>query len=192
MALGTPTSGEATDADADELWAFSVGFYGYRSVGSDCLALQDTFGADVNLVLLLLYAATRGIALNVDHVARLDRSCAQWRQAVIRPLREARRATGMTDLRAAAGVQSTLKSAELACERIAQGILARELRELSRPTDLRTPLQLGKANLLAYREFLPFAVGAVEDLLVAFRDFVRERDTVRSTAIDPTDPRGPR
>jgi uncharacterized protein (TIGR02444 family) len=177
MSLGPSAAHDGTCADEDELWTFSVTFYGHRSVSRYCLALQDAWGADVNIILVLLYAATRGIALSADHVSQLDRTCAQWRETVIRPLREARRATKIADLPASVDVYSMLKSAEIAAEKVAQHILARELQQLSRPTDARTPLQLGRANLLVYRDFVPMSDVTIDDLLEAFADFVRASTT---------------
>jgi uncharacterized protein (TIGR02444 family) len=162
-----------TCAGEDELWTFSVSLYGHRLVRRYCLALQDASGADVNIILLLLYAATRGIALTADHVSQLDRCCAQWRETVIRPLREARRAAKSAKLPGSTDVYSMLKSGEIASERVGQRILGRELQQLSQPTDARTPLQLGRANLLAYRDVVPMADAAIDDLLEAFSDFVR-------------------
>lgn len=173
MALGPSAANGGTCADEDELWTFSVSFYGHRSVSRYCLALQDASAADVNIILLLLYAATRSIALTADHVSQLDRSCAQWRETVIRPLRETRRAAKIADLPGSTDVYSMLKSAEIASEKVGQCILARELQKLSRPTDARTPLQLGRANLLAYKDLLPMNDAAIDDLLAAFSDFVR-------------------
>ena len=174
MSLGPAASCGATEVGESEFWAFSVDFYGRPSVSSHCLALQDASGADVNLILLLLYAATKGIALSVDHVAQLDRSCAEWRESVIRPLRAARRATKTLGMPDAGQLYSALKSAEIASEKVAQYRLARGLHELSRPTDSRTPSEVGRANLLAYSDLLPLPEVVVEDLLVAFSDLVHQ------------------
>ena len=179
-------SRDVNPIDADALWEFSLAFYEHPGVSRHCLALQDEAGADVNLVLALLFAATRRTALGVDDVRRIDRSCARWREAVIQPLRAVRRAASMGGAPDAADVYSTLKSAELVAERSEQRLLARELGELPRPaatqlsaTDTATPtvdpkaaLEIARANLAAYRVMVPIADSSTEALLLAFAEFI--------------------
>lgn len=46
--------------NADELWQFSEQHYGRPGVATACLALQDDYGANVNLLLLLLLLEEQG------------------------------------------------------------------------------------------------------------------------------------
>ncbi len=72
-------------------WRFSLRFYGRPDVAPACLALQDDAGADVNLLLFLLFLAEQKRRLSPEDIGRLDVAVAQWREAVVKPLRELRR-----------------------------------------------------------------------------------------------------
>jgi uncharacterized protein (TIGR02444 family) len=66
-------------------------FYGRPGISPACLALQDGAGADVNLLLFLLFLAEQKRRLNSEDIERLDVAVAQWREAVVKPLRDLRR-----------------------------------------------------------------------------------------------------
>ena len=72
-------------------WRFSLRFYGRPQIAPACHALQDNGGADVNVLLFLLFLANRKRQVSADEVARLDAAVAQWREAVVKPLRDLRR-----------------------------------------------------------------------------------------------------
>src|SRR3954470_15433331 len=78
--------------DDSPFWRFSLRFYARAKVASACLALQDETGADVNLVLFLLFLADHQRQVAQAEVARLDHSVQGWRSEVVKPLREIRRA----------------------------------------------------------------------------------------------------
>lgn len=72
-------------------WRFSLRFYARPHIAEACLALQDNSGADVNILLFVLYLAHNRKQLSAAEIARLDSAVAQWREAVVRPLRTLRR-----------------------------------------------------------------------------------------------------
>lgn len=72
-------------------WRFSLRFYARPRIAEACLALQDNSGADVNILLFVLYLADHRKQLSAGEIARLDSAVAQWREAVVRPLRALRR-----------------------------------------------------------------------------------------------------
>ena len=72
-------------------WRFSLRFYGRPGVADACLSLQDKAGADVNLLLFLLFLAGRKRQLGADEISRLDAAVSQWRESVVKPLRALRR-----------------------------------------------------------------------------------------------------
>ena len=51
---------------ADALWAFSLQAYARPGAAPACLRCQDEAGADVNIVLFLLWHAARGRAVARD------------------------------------------------------------------------------------------------------------------------------
>jgi uncharacterized protein (TIGR02444 family) len=75
----------------DGFWGFSLRIYARPDVPQACLALQDEGGADVNLVLFLLYLADCGRMLDEAAVAALDQATRDWREQVVKPLRGVRR-----------------------------------------------------------------------------------------------------
>ena len=54
-------------------WRFSLRFYRQPEVADACIRLQEEAGIDVNLLLFLLWHATRKRALSATEVAELER-----------------------------------------------------------------------------------------------------------------------
>ncbi len=55
------------------------------------LRCKDEHGADVNIVICLLWRATRGESLDLDEITRLDGCVSRWRSNVVVPIRHIRR-----------------------------------------------------------------------------------------------------
>jgi uncharacterized protein (TIGR02444 family) len=112
-------------------WTFSVALYGRPGVAPACLALQDRFGCDVNLLLFAIWAARCGTALGPKEFERLDAAVAPWRARVIEPIRSLRRQLKQDPVGAAPELaeacRQALLKAELEAERAAQELLARAL-----------------------------------------------------------------
>lgn len=113
-------------------WSFALDIYARPGVSDACLLLQDRAGVDVNVLLLVLYAATRrGVALSRNDLQDMDNAVVAWRQEVVIPLRTARRrlktgpAPAPTD--ATETLRRHIKQAELQAEQIEQAVLARWL-----------------------------------------------------------------
>src|ERR1039457_46057 len=113
-------------------WNFSLAGYGASAIQDECLALQDQFGLDVNLVLLCAFLGARhGAALTSDDIASARSQVRQWHEQIVRPLRAARRNLKTIELhdadaaRAAAQLGTQVKAAELESERIEQMTLER-------------------------------------------------------------------
>ena len=97
-------------------WNFAVAGYGRDGVSSACLALQESTGADVNVVLFCVWLASGGQSLSpiLGEVLAISR---RW-QAVIAPLRQARRELkALQDENAARTLRDRVKAAELDAER---------------------------------------------------------------------------
>jgi uncharacterized protein (TIGR02444 family) len=112
---------------ASPFWNFSV--YGAGAVQDECLALQDQFGVDVNLVLLCAFAgAVHDVALTPDDIASARALVAPWHKDIVSSLRAARRRLKAIDMSGADAVQAAdlltqVKAAELESERIEQTML---------------------------------------------------------------------
>lgn len=113
-------------------WGFSLAVYGAEPVQSECLALQDRFGLDINLVLFCAFVgAMRGISLTAADIATARAEVADWHQAIVRPLRAARRrlkTIPLADARtaeAAAQLRTRVKEVELESEYVEHLVLER-------------------------------------------------------------------
>jgi uncharacterized protein (TIGR02444 family) len=75
----------------DALWQFTLAAYKREGVPAACLALQDEYGLDVNVLFLCLFAGARGHELPTHEFALIDDIVAPWKESVIHPLRSVRR-----------------------------------------------------------------------------------------------------
>jgi uncharacterized protein (TIGR02444 family) len=114
---------QSEPTEASPFWRFSLSFYRMEGVAPACLVLQDEAGADVNLVLLLLWCASQGWQLSRAEIADIDHLCAPWRATAVLPLRTLRRALKAPPLLAAATAEAfrgKVKTVELEAERLQQ------------------------------------------------------------------------
>lgn len=116
----------ATATPPPGFWAFSRDLYDRPGLAAACLALQDGHGADVNLLLLGFWRASRGFAgWAPGELDRAEAAVAPVR-AVLGPLRQARRALKalQADEPVAGLLYTEAKALELEVERVAQAWLA--------------------------------------------------------------------
>lgn len=104
-------------------WKYSCDVYAKGEVAMICLALQDDFGMDVNMILYGAWIGEQGVGLSQEHVCGVDKQVAQWRAEVLLPLRALRRE--LKDLAASAGSGSyeELKALELDAEEQQQQLM---------------------------------------------------------------------
>lgn len=119
---------------AEGLWDFSLRIYRRPGVSEACLMLQDTAGADVNIILFCLWlAAARNPPLTPETLASLDHQVAAWRSGVIEPLRAIRRAfNDFSGLSIGGHVKNQIRQAEFEAEH-AEQILLQSLAGEPRP-----------------------------------------------------------
>jgi uncharacterized protein (TIGR02444 family) len=132
-------------------------------VAEACLALQDAHDIDVNLLLLCCWTGGRGQVLSTDHMVRLIESAGPWHEAVVKPLRSARRWLKTQDrapAKAAERLRQAVKAHELEAECLEQAILAAQadLLEQTAPDTSPGPLALMGANFAAYMKHLGLAL----------------------------------
>ncbi len=155
---------------SEAFWNFSLEFYAAPGVEESCLALQDRRGADVNLVLLALWAASRGRLLDTETIATAERIARPWRETVTEPIRAARRALKEPpagfDGEAASALRRRLQALEIEAERLQQMAIAENLQA----SGAHAPAEAARGNLALYEAFLGkvFARAPVEALLAAF------------------------
>jgi uncharacterized protein (TIGR02444 family) len=104
-------------------WTFSLKVYAAEGVQAECLALQEQYGLDVNLLLFCAYAgAVECVALSMDDVASVAAAVEGWHKDVVRPLRHARRALKAHEPDAAP-LRTNVKRSELEAEQIEQAMI---------------------------------------------------------------------
>ncbi|MGH7153625.1 MAG: TIGR02444 family protein [Acetobacteraceae bacterium] len=133
---------------ADALWTFAVAFYDRPGVSGACLQLQDDYGADVNMVLFALWCASRGSVLDAASLAAADAAVAPWREAIVRGIRQVRRALKPPpgppfDPAETESLRQKLLSAELLAERLQLQVLP----AFAPPPGTKAPAAAAEANL---------------------------------------------
>lgn len=113
-------------------WDFSLDVYAQEGVAEACLRLQDKHGYDVNLLLFACWAGRcRGAAITEPDWRDLIASTRFWREEIIGPLRQARRAFKSASLEAdwghLGGLRQRVGDIELECERVEQDFLVSKL-----------------------------------------------------------------
>jgi uncharacterized protein (TIGR02444 family) len=163
--------------DESPFWRFSLRFYSRPAVAAACLALQDEAGADVNLLLFLLFLAEHRRVVTRDDIARLDDAVRAWRDDVVKPLRELRRVLkagiGEIPIAVSETFRGQIKRLELESEQIEQHVLERcEPANVGRPAPFRDAA--AEANLAAYGDHLGgLPAPAVSAILVGFGEFAK-------------------
>lgn len=142
-----------TQAETTPFWRFSLHFYRQTGVSDACIALQDTCGVDVNLLLYLFWLASEGRLLGADEVKKLDDKVRTWRELTIMPIRDARRRLKGAPTLVESGKQEAfrnkVKAVELEAERLQQEALYQFTRSgpLGKPA---LPKSAAPANVGAY------------------------------------------
>lgn len=103
------------------LWQYSLATYRRDPVARCCLAAQDELGLDVNLLLYAGWLAQQGLMLDALHLQALQAVLTPWREQVVQPLRQLRRA--WRELAPARGLYAQLKALELAAEQQQQEMI---------------------------------------------------------------------
>ena len=75
---------------SNPFWDYSIAVYSRQGVAPACLALQDSFDLDVNLLLYAAWLAHLGQRLDQDHLSAVEALVADWRDNMVRPLRRVR------------------------------------------------------------------------------------------------------
>jgi uncharacterized protein (TIGR02444 family) len=149
---------EPAKSPGSAFWTFSLHVYGQPGVPAACLALQDSRGVDVNLLLLALWLGTRGRHVEEADLRRLDEQIQPWRSAVVVPLRQVRRVlkapTPSMDAALAGRLRDKVKSVELEAERLQQEALFALVEAEPPGRDAKAGPSLLRSNVEAYARLL--------------------------------------
>ena len=122
----------------EEFWDFSLKIYRLPGVADRLIALQDDYGADVNLVLFCCWCGQEGrMPLDATFFERADRILGEWRREVIEVLRSLRREMkgGIRGIspETSEPIRGEVKRLELNAERVMQSALAMLAPSVVRP-----------------------------------------------------------
>ncbi|HEY2756733.1 MAG TPA: TIGR02444 family protein [Pseudolabrys sp.] len=125
-AAGRPLpSGDGDSAlDLDNaFWRFSLAVYASDGVAQECLALQDSSKADVNLLLFCAWMGARNIALTRRDLEAAGLAVEVWHAGVVRRLRGVRQQIKALARAEFEAFRAQVKSLELEAEQVEQAIL---------------------------------------------------------------------
>jgi uncharacterized protein (TIGR02444 family) len=165
----TPTQTETTP-----FWRFSLYFYRQPTVSDACIALQDEYGVDVNLLLFLLWLADQGRQLSADEVKKVDEKVRDWRNFTVIPIRNIRRKLRSARTLVVAAEQEVFRTKVKGIELEAERLQQQTLYALSQSGPLGTqadPNAAAHANVCAYEHIMgaTFPRGAMDALQGAFK-----------------------
>lgn len=106
-------------------WRFSLAVYAGDGVAAECLALQESRGIDVNLLLYCAWMGWRGVVLTEQELTAAAQLADNWHQTVVRSLRTVRQGIKTSGVKAFEPFRNRVKSLELQAEQIEQALLFR-------------------------------------------------------------------
>jgi len=112
-------------------WQYSLSVYAQPEVARLCLQLQDTWGLNVNLLLLCGWAANQGVRLSSQDFQQLKGAIAPLNQDLTEPLRQLRRSVDEMAIGDdwKADLKKRLLSLELTMEQMQQSARYREIKQ---------------------------------------------------------------
>jgi uncharacterized protein (TIGR02444 family) len=157
-------NGNRPRREAHALWRFSLAVYRRPGVEAACLALQDRWATDTNLLLLCCWLAVDGRALDKRTLRCAMSAVAHGQAEVIAPLRRARRALKSASLpgRWAADLRKRIAAVELDMEYLEQCALVELADGLPPLTRRKSPHDTARASIDRYLALLSVPAAAAE------------------------------
>ena len=105
----------------NDLWSFATRVYAVPEVAAACLAAQDEYSIDVNLLLYGAWLGKSGKRLDKTHLDDAEARVAHWRQRSVQPLRRVRRY--LKEAQGAEALRQRVSELELAAEQYQLALL---------------------------------------------------------------------
>jgi uncharacterized protein (TIGR02444 family) len=107
----------------ESLWSFAIRVYRRRGISEACLALQERFSIDVNVLLFAAWMGSeRRVELSRSDLIRVRDEVRAWHDEVVRPLRAVRQRMKLgpkpAPSSATEALRTKLKAVEIESERI--------------------------------------------------------------------------
>jgi uncharacterized protein (TIGR02444 family) len=166
-------SEQGSQPSGSPFWRFSLQFYRQPGVAEACIALQEESGADVNLLLFLLWHAAQRRRLAAADITALEQKIAPWREVAVIPLRAVRRSLktppALVEAPAAEAFRTRIKAVELEAERLQQEAMYALVRAGLLGEEAPSVAEASRANVRAYEGLCraAFAPSAIETALMA-------------------------
>jgi|SRR5215467_961843 uncharacterized protein (TIGR02444 family) len=151
-------------------WRFSLRFYRQPGAADACIALQDSCGVDVNILLFFLWLATARRCVPPAVARAVCAKVGPWRDDVVAPLRTLRRrlkdGSSLVERNTAELFRTKIKAVELESERLQQEAMF-ALADGLATESVPTVEAAARANVAAYEQVLArtFAPDPVEVLI---------------------------
>lgn len=163
-----------TQTETTPFWRFSLSFYRQPGVSDACIALQDSFGVDVNLLLFLFWLAGDGRKLSAEDVEKLDDRVRSWRELTVIPIRDTRRKLKGAATLVEPGKQEAFRNKVKAVELDAERLQQEALYDFTAKGPLGAsaqPQDAAMANIVAYEGVIgrKFPKAAIDILVNGFK-----------------------
>jgi uncharacterized protein (TIGR02444 family) len=79
------------ETNAPPIWDFVLGYYRQQGVSESAIALQDSAGVDVNMILFLMWLASQKRTLAAGEARTVSEKSIGWQHNVVVPVRNVRR-----------------------------------------------------------------------------------------------------
>ena len=159
--------------EKNPFWDFSLKFYRQNNVASSCIALQDSVGADVNILLYCCWVASEGAGvIKPAEFVEIIGAIEPWQSYVVRALRQIRhdmKKHKMLNLgEGSEGLRQSIKYCELEGEKLEQMILYQSGQGLfvADPVQLQEKIGNARINLKNYIEIISGSILGITDTLI--------------------------
>jgi uncharacterized protein (TIGR02444 family) len=135
-------------------WRFSLAVYARPGVEGECLAAQNAFNLDANMLLFCAWTgAARGLRVDAEWISVAMRAVEPWHSSVVRPLRALRqRLKTLPEFEDASvkALRKQIAADELRAEQIEQALLYELVASLPNSDDRAGAGEILRDNIAAY------------------------------------------
>ena len=153
--LDQPESGRSDCSNLkydNDFWRFSLAVYRQDRVAEECLALQESIGLDVNLLLFCAWTGSQSTVLSSANIQGASSSVAAWQDRVVRPLRSARQYMKLLEGGEIEDLRARVKGVEIEAEQVEQAILFAYSKDIQGNRPGTDPLSAIVQNVKKYIE----------------------------------------
>ena len=161
-----------TESHSPPIWDFVLNYYKQDGVSPAAIAMQDTLGIDVNMILFLMWLAGSKRTLSEAEIRRVGETSRPWQHQVVVPIRAIRRLlkenAPLVEQQTALDYRKKISALEIEGEQLqlnAMGALVKDLK----PGNAGSTGDAARTNLAGFAAIVgkPFPPGAVETFVRA-------------------------